>query len=394
MITKKNQLKKSSKIFYYCIIIYEVANLKRKTIIFILSLLLLLIPIKISANENINIYVFHNYNCKYCQKALDYFHDVTKKDSSIHLYDYELLEDNHAYNRTLYNKITSLLSINKQAVPLIIIGNDYLIGFSPLIQEEIKKKLAFCKENEYQDLVGINLGIIDENNNYLINRPNNKEYNINTIFGKISLSKNSLFISTLILSIINSFNVYAIIGIVLLLLILNINNKRSSWILFLSYIGCYTFIYFINLMAWFNINDYLNIFSLLKTGIIIFSTTLVFINLYHYINKKETNYLNKKSLFLPITGVIILATINSLLFILKNNSNSLLFIELLNSHNLVKNSFIRYIIFYLFFFNITSFLFMTINIILNKKILTKLENKTSLIKAIIFFIIVLVLLIV
>ena len=360
----------------------------------IISILFILIPINILANENVNIYVFHNYNCSYCQKALDYFYNLQAKDTSIHLFDYELLEDSHAFNRSNYNKVLTLLNINKQSVPLIIIGNEYLIGFSPSIQEEIEKKLIYYKENNYEDIVGLNLGVIDKNGNYLINN-SSKEYYANTIFGKINLTNKSLLVSTLILGIINSFNVYSVIGIILLILIINIKNKRNSWIIFLSYIGWFSFIYFIDIMSWFNINDYLDNIPILKTIIISLSIILAGINLYYYIKKKKFNNTNNISLFFPITGIIILSTITSLLFILKNNNSSLMYIELLNNNNLTGNSFMRYIIFYLSFFNITNIIiFLIIKVISNKNLFIKLDKYTSLIKAIIFILISIIILII
>ena len=360
----------------------------------IISIIFLLIPVNILANENVNIYVFHNYNCSYCQKALDYFNNLISKDSSIHLFEYELLEDSHAYNRSNYNKVLNLLNINKQSVPLIIIGNDYIIGFSPSIQEEIENKIIYYKENNYQDIVGINLEVIDEKGNYLTNT-SNKDYYINTIFGKINLTNNSILANTLILGIINSFNIYSIIGIIILLLVINIQNKRNSWIIFLSYIGWFSFIYYINILSWFNTNDYLDKIFLLKTLIISFCIILAGINLYYYLKKKKINISNNISLFFPITMVIILSTITSLLFILKNNNNSIMYVELLNKNNLIGNSFMRYLIFYLSFFNITNIIiFWITKFISNKNIFIKLEKYTTLIKFIIFILISIIILII
>lgn len=359
----------------------------------ILFLILFLIPKNILANENINIYVFHNYNCKYCQQALKYFNNLIEKDNSIHLFDYELLEENHAYNRTIYNKVVSLLNINKQSVPLIIIGNEYIIGFSPSIKEEIEKKIINCKTTTYNDKIGYNIGIVDKNNNYLANDLKTKRYYINTIFGKLNISNYSLFLNTFIIGLIDGINLYYLIGIAILIIITNIKDKRNAWILFLTYIGCYTFVQFVNIMAWFNNNDFLNNLSFLKTTIISFTVILASINLYFYIKKINCNYPKFKKLFIPITGTIILSIIMGLFYTLNNNNQSLLLVEILNDNKLIGNNYMRYIIFYLLFFNIVNIaIFLLFNFLINKKQLTKAKKYSLLIKSIILYIISLIIL--
>ena len=116
-----------------------------KKILLIIAFLFLL-PFSVSANEKVGIYVFHNYNCPHCKEALEYFNDLIKKDDTIILYDYELLHEENAYNRVLYNDICSLLDINIQSVPLIIIGNEYYIGFSKAKIEPISKTIDFYKK--------------------------------------------------------------------------------------------------------------------------------------------------------------------------------------------------------------------------------------------------------
>ena len=110
--------------------------------------LFLLTPIIVFANEKVNVYVFHNYNCPHCHDALNYLNELIEKDDKIQLYDYELLKDNHAYNRSLYQEICSLLDIKVKSVPLIIIGNDYYIGFNSSKKEEINKAIDFYKQND------------------------------------------------------------------------------------------------------------------------------------------------------------------------------------------------------------------------------------------------------
>ena len=224
---------------------------------YLLFLIILFIPIITFANDKVNVYIFHNYDCPHCHEALKYFNEDLK-DERVKLYDYELMKDENAYNRNLYIKVCELLDIKVTSVPLIIIGDDYLIGFSESKIETINKMINFYKNNDYKDLVGEELGLVDKNNNPIIHYEE-KEYIVDTIFGKINLRNLSLPIITIVMGLTDGFNPCAMwILLFLISMLFNMKDKKKMWILGFTFIGTSAFIYFLFLFFCLNINNYLN----------------------------------------------------------------------------------------------------------------------------------------
>ena len=351
----------------------------------LILLIIFLIPYNIMANENVNVYIFHSNHCQYCKKALDYFHEKVKSDSNLFLFEYEIEEDNHAYNRNLYNEILNTKKINQKAIPLIMIGNDYVIGFSTSLQQEIENYIQYYKEHEYQDEVGYQLGIVDENNNLIKNSSNNT---IETIFGIITLDNDSLFIKTTLLGIFDSLNIYYILGFILFLLLMNYNDIRKTCILGAIFIGWYLIIYYLYLMAWLDIASYSSIIHFLKIIICILALSQIGFSIYKYSKKNETTNITIKHLSIPIIGSIILSTVICFIAMNYASNASSLFIKILNEHNLEGSIYTRYIIFYLLAYMVIELVIsLLIILLIKKKILKNNKKKLFIIKLILYLII-------
>jgi len=372
----------------------------------IILILIIFIPIICFANEKVNVYLFHQYTCPHCQKAMEYLNEI--KNENIIIYDYELLKDENAYNRFLYSKVCNLLDIKASSVPLIIIGNDYIVGFNDTRKEKINELINFYKENEYKDLVGIELGVVDENNNPII-KYGDKEYTIDTIFGNINLKNLSLPIISIIIGFVDGFNPCAMwILIFLITMLFNMKNKKKMWILGLSFIFTSAFVYFLFLMAWINVNDFINSVHLLQVLIGIFAIIFAIINLYHfykerkedgctvikkekrkYIFNKISNIVENKYFSLSIIGVISLALIVNLIELLCSLGLPAMYTEILSINHLSKNQYILYNILYVFFFIIDDLTIFIISMITLKStaISTKYNKYSHLIGGIIMLII-------
>lgn len=341
-----------------------------KKVLFLL-LFLVLIPINIMANEQVNIYIFHNYNCPHCHKALEYFNNLTKQDTAIKLYDYELLYNENAYNRVLYNDICDLMTIKVRSVPLIIIGNDYYIGFSDSKKDTLLKAIDYYKQNDYQDIVGIKLGLVDENNKPIITQESNdNKYVVDTIFGTINLKNLSLPVITIIMGLVDGFNPCAMwILLFLITMLFNMKDKKKMWILGLTFIGTSGFIYFLFMMAWISVTDFINSVHILQIIVGIFAITFGSINLYHYMKERKEDgcvvikkekrrfvfdkikkIVESKYFTLAILGTMSLAIIVNLIELLCSLGLPVMYTEILSINKLSSNAYIRYIVLYIFFF--------------------------------------------
>ncbi len=374
----------------------------------IIFLFLLIIPIKILANENVNIYVFHQYTCPHCKEALKYLNELKEKDKNIKLYDYELLKDENAHNRNIYHDVCDLMDIKVGSVPLVIIGNDYFIGFSNSKKDEINRLIDFYKKNDYKDIVGQKLGVVDEDNNPII-KYDNKEYSVDTIFGNINLKNLSLPIITIIIGFVDGFNPCAMwILLFLITMLFNMKDKRKMWILGLSFLGTSAFMYFLFLMAWINVSSFINSIHTLQIIVGIFAIIFGTVNLYHfykerkedgctvikkekrkYIFNKITKIVENKYFILSIIGVISLAVIVNLIELLCSLGLPTMYTEILSLNNLSRSQYIFYNILYVLFFIIDDLIIFIISMITLKStaISTKYNKYSHLIGGAIMLII-------
>ena len=372
----------------------------------IVFLLLLLTPIVTFANENVNVYIFHQYTCPHCKSALKYFDEI--KDDTINVYDYEILKDENAINRLLYNKVCELLDIKIKSVPLIIIGNDYFIGFSDSRKNNIQNLINFYKENDYKDVVGQTLGVVDEDNNPII-KYDDKDYSVDTIFGNINLKNLSLPIITILIGFVDGFNPCAMwILLFLITMLFNMKDKKKMWILGLSFIGTSAFIYFLFLMAWINVNNFINSIHILQILVGIFAIIFGSVNLYHFykerkedgcvvIKKEKRRFIfdkvkkivENKYFILSLIGVISLAITVNLIELLCSLGLPTMYTEILSMNNLSRNQYILYNLLYVLFFIIDDLVIFIISMVTLKStaISTKYNKYSHLIGGIIMLII-------
>ena len=379
----------------------------KKIIVFLLMIFLL--PISVNANEDVNIYIFHQYSCKHCQSAIKYFNELTSKDKNLHLYEYELLQEKNAYNRNLYNDICKLMAINISSVPLIIIGNDYFIGFSDSKKENLLDTIKFYKENDYADLVGQKIGIVDSDNKPIIHYDEKNNYKIDTIFGRINLKDLSLPIITIIIGLVDGFNPCAMwILLFLITMLFNMKDKKKMWILGLTFIGTSGFVYFLFMMAWLNVNSFINSIHTLQIIIGIFALIFGGVNIYHYFKERKEDgcvvikkekrkfvfgnikkIVQSKSFIISILGIIILAVIVNLIELLCSLGLPIMYTEILSLNNLGNNAYIRYILLYILFFMLDDIIVFVISMITLKStaISTKYNKYSHLIGGIIMLLI-------
>ena len=375
----------------------------------LLLLLVFLIPIKVLANETVNIYVFHNQECPHCKRAITYLNELQENDANIKIYTYEISQETNAYNRTLFHKAEEALDIEVMSVPFVVIGNNYYIGFNDNFKDTYVETINFYKNNNYKDKVGIALGLIDDNTNEEISLEN-KDYKLDIpLLGTIDLKKLSLPVISIVIGLVDGFNPCAMWVLIFLITILfNIKDKRKMWILGLTFILASAFVYFLFMMAWLKMSDFVNSVSTLKIIISLFAITFGIINVYKYFKERKSDGCNivskekrkvifknikkiveSKYFILSIIGIIILATIINLVELLCSMGLPVMFTEILSLNNLGKNAYLGYIILYIFFFMLDDIIVFVLSMCTLKStaISTKYNKYSHLIGGIIMIII-------
>ena len=369
---------------------------------------LILIPFKVDANEFVNIYLFYSETCPHCHDADKTINELIKNQKYVNYYKYECTKDTNAYNRSILNQAANLLEVKEVAFPFVVIGNNHFIGYADFLKKDYQETINFYKENEYKDQIGILLGLIDENGKPIIKQ--DKEYKIDIpIIGEVNLKNLSLPIIAIIIGFTDGFNPCAMwVLLFLITMLLNVKDKRKMWILGLTFIFTSGFIYFLFMMAWLQITDYMNQITILRNLIALFAIIFGGYNLYNYfktrksdgctiIKKEKRNFfINKiknvianKSFILSIIGIIVVACLVNLVELLCSMGLPIMFTEILSLNNLTYNKYIFYIAIYILFFMLDDILIFVISMITLKQtaISTKYNKYSHLIGGIIMILI-------
>lgn len=98
--------------------------------LFILIILLLTLSFNnVNAIEKANVYIFRGEGCSHCARAMTFFSTLKEKYGDFfELKDYEVW--NNEENFALASKVANYFSMEMNAVPLIVIGNDKYDGYT------------------------------------------------------------------------------------------------------------------------------------------------------------------------------------------------------------------------------------------------------------------------
>ena len=100
---------------------------------------------KVSTDNPIKIYLFMGDGCPHCKEFLEYAaNDLMDKYGDKILFGiYEVW--NNSNNEELYNRVKTYFKLNSNGVPLIVIGNDYYMGYTSSMNVDIEAAI----EKEY-----------------------------------------------------------------------------------------------------------------------------------------------------------------------------------------------------------------------------------------------------
>ena len=382
--------------------------MKKLIAIILFLFLLVIVPFNVKANETVNIYLFYSETCPHCHDANETIEELIKDKDDINYYKYECTKETNAYNRNILNQAADLLDVEEVAFPFVVIGNNYFIGYGDSLKNEYQNTIEFYKQNEYKDQIGILLGLIDENGKPIIKK--DKEYKIDIpIIGEVNLKNLSLPVIAIIIGFTDGFNPCAMwVLLFLITMLLTVKDKRKMWILGLTFIFTSGFIYFLFMMAWLKITDYMNQITVLRNLIAVFALIFGSYNLYNYFKTRKTDgctvikkekrnfFINKikhvianKSFILSIIGIIIVACLVNLVELLCSMGLPIMFTEILSLNELSSNKYLFYIGLYILFFMLDDILIFVISMVTLKQtaISTKYNKYSHLIGGIIMILI-------
>lgn len=233
-------------------------NIIKRTFFILLFIVLIFFSFnfKIKAKE-VNVYVFYGNTCPHCEEARDYLNTVKSK-YNLNLVEYEVW--NNGDNKEIMNDVANYLDINVRGVPFVVIDNTPIIGYSSnTTNQTYIYHINKASKNNFVDEVGIHLGVVDREKN----NPNNSyEYKL---FGK-NLKKTNVLLSTVLLGLLDAFNISMFWGILLIsILLINIKDKKKALIVGVSSIIFMILLYFTLLISGIKYDGYLNLINGFRT---------------------------------------------------------------------------------------------------------------------------------
>jgi thiol-disulfide isomerase/thioredoxin len=316
--------------------------------------------------KDVNVYFFWGDGCPHCAKEEIFLNELKGRYSNISVHDFEIWKN--SMNRELLLKISKELGANVSGVPVTIIGNKVITGFSEgLISSEIENRIKYCSENECPDSIASNL---NENSLNLADKVSIMPEKINLpLVGEIQTRNFSLPVFTVVLGALDGFNPCAMWTLILLIsLLLGMENKMRMWILGSFFIVASALVYFVFMAAWLNLLLFIGLIFWVRTAIGLVALGGGWYSLREYFTKPEAvcdvagtekkqkiferlrDITKQKNFYLAIGGVIFLAFAVNLIELICSAGLPAVYTQVLTLSNLSRLQYYLYLLLYIFVF--------------------------------------------
>jgi len=310
---------------------------------------------QVSKQNSTTINFYWSSTCNYCLEGKSFLegYKLDNKDADIQYF--EVTSDKN--NALKLQKLAGELNFNANSVPATIVGNQVIVGFEKeryktLLEDALKnpqeKKVQTVSEKSNCDLTSE----VCTNDN-IVNLP---------LFGKVNLSKYSLFGATVILGLADGFNPCAMWALLALIgILLALKDHKKLIIIGGAFILASYGIYFIYLSAWLNVFLYIGYVKIIQIliGIISVVIGVNYVRIFlktdpatcKVVDGRKKNKLIKKferlinHNFLPfaIIGIILLAISVNTIEIICSVGIPTIYTKLLSSANITGSKYYSYI---------------------------------------------------
>ena len=346
----------------------------KKRILLIIAILLTIIPVKCLAisdsyvdrvaeivdvkkeEDKINLYLFHGQECPHCEEERNWLEKI-KEEYKDHLNIYYFEVWHNEDNAKLAEQVKKVFNIEKNGVPLTIIGDKYYLGYSEVVGSSMENTIKEYIDIEHSNTIHIPL------------------------LGDVDIKSVSIPVVAIILGFIDGFNPCAMwILLFLINLLFGMHDRKKSWILGLTFLFISGFVYFLSMLG---INFVLGIATInwMKIAIAIFILIAGIFNLRKYlkIRKEEAgctivddkkrkkiitkmrNIIKSNSFGLALGGIIVLATTVNLIEMACSLGFPLIFNEVLTVNNITGFTKIIYLLIYILFYMIDDIVVFSIS---------------------------------
>lgn len=117
----------------------------------IIVLLLFLIAPNVNAKEQVNLYLFWGDGCPHCEAEQKYLADLQEEFGNLKITKYEVWYNTQ--NNQFMKQIAAETNESLTGVPVTIVGQTIITGFSESTKQQIRRAVNYYSENKHDDIV-------------------------------------------------------------------------------------------------------------------------------------------------------------------------------------------------------------------------------------------------
>ena len=203
------------------------------------------------------IHFFYGQGCPHCAKEEKVLREYENRYGNLRIERYEVYFNQE--NMDLLEKVVERLEAYPPAVPFLVVGDEYVVGFDEnFTPDMIKTLIAKCLPGHCPDVVRQILGgekAPPVQGSAQTARPAEQTWVITIpLVGEIDVRSFSLPMLTVVMGFLDGFNPCAMWALIFLIgLLLGMRNRARMWLLGSVFIVASAFVYFLFMAAWLNI---------------------------------------------------------------------------------------------------------------------------------------------
>lgn len=129
---------------------WVVYMIKKIKYIIIILLVFLMAP-NVNAKEQVNLYLFWGDGCPHCEAEQNYLEELEDEFRNLKITKYEVWYNSE--NNQFMKQIAAETNESLTGVPVTIIGQTIITGFSEPTKQQIRRAINYYSENKHEDMV-------------------------------------------------------------------------------------------------------------------------------------------------------------------------------------------------------------------------------------------------
>ena len=348
-----------------------------KVIRFLLLLVvsvLFVLPVSAKEEDKITLYLFYGDGCPHCAQEKIFLDSIKDSYDNLDIVMYEVWKNPE--NQKFLEQVKNELGIQRSGVPVTIIGDTYMVGWSEALEGRVTRAIRFYNQNDYVDVVEqIKNGVYEkeEEHEREFDKEEEKSDDDATvkipIIGKVNLKNVSLTTAGVILGLVDGFNPCAMwVLLFLISMLIGMKNKKRMWIIGLTFLGSSALVYMLIMLSWLNI--VVSVATSIWVRNIIACVAIIggIINLVNYFKHQDSGcsvvdekkrksvfsrikkFTQEKSLILALIGAVALAFSVNIIELACSAGLPLVYTQLLAINNITGFGAFIYVLLYIIFF--------------------------------------------